>query len=148
MLRTEKINAAPSSTGPRCEIWPEPHAKLLTSTGCCSLISSWWGECLPARWWCHTGAFFVPKRSEKLDLARPFKWSELKLSEKSFSFQISPARFQPRDWDPKRHRTTALKGPQTFSLRGLKRCHTGSSLVETLALERREEVQEGWIGFA
>lgn len=34
----------------------------LTSTGCCFWISSWWGGCLLARWWCHKVAFSAPKQ--------------------------------------------------------------------------------------
>lgn len=34
----------------------------LTSTGCCFWISSWWGGCLLARWWCHKAAFSAPKQ--------------------------------------------------------------------------------------
>lgn len=78
VLRTETMQLH------HLQIWSESHTYLLTSTGCCSLISSWWGECLPVHWWCHTVAFFVPKWSNTFDLARLLQW----LNYHSLSFLI------------------------------------------------------------
>lgn len=67
------------------------------------------------------------------------------VSNSPIPFQISPARFQPQDWDPKHHRKTELKGPQIFLLGGQGRCHTGSFLVETLALgKKKNEERVNW----
>lgn len=55
LIRKNKVQPAQQRAA---GVRPRP----LTSTGCCFWISSWWGGCLRARWWCHKAAFSAPKR--------------------------------------------------------------------------------------
>ena len=120
----------------------------LTSTGCCFWISSWWGRCLRARWWCHRDAFSAPKQDvpHKLELTHlSFHLPPGLLLYLSFLLALNdnvPAGFRLQGWGPGRRQRTDPEAPQTSLLAGPARCHTESSLVGIWVLWKKEEEDE------
>lgn len=121
----------------------------LTSTGCCFWISSWWGGCLPARWWCHKAAFSAPKQhvTQKLvNLRTSASLFHLDFLIICFLYikkkRAAPAGFRLQGWGPGRRRRTGPGAPRTSSWAGPARCRTGSSLVGIWVLGRKETKDE------